>query len=94
MRMGGVLMRSSALLKPERRIWRQIHRPVVVLSGPKYKFSYYDSGRGGTLADKWPAWPYAVRRASRCPNDAGKKVASSLVVKMHINSADAPKQRT
>jgi len=86
----GVLMRSSARLLPGTKGFGGLKftNPVVVLSGPwKYRFSYYDPqgarSAGGEMDCAQPL-PSGIRLDVL--NDAGQKVASSLVVKMHIDS--------
>src|SRR5205085_94472 len=87
----GVLMRSSARLLPGTKGFggMQFANPVVVMSGPwKYRFSYYDPQ---VATDQWRSvWDAQSRLPSGIRldvlNDAGQKVASSLVVKLHIDS--------
>ena len=87
----GVLMRSSAPLLPGTKGFGGVKfsDPVVVLSGPwKYQFSYYDpQAAAERWGDKWAAlsrMPTGIRLDVL--NEAGQKVASSLVVRMHIDS--------
>jgi hypothetical protein len=84
-------MRSSAPLLPGTKGFGGVKfaNPVVVLSGPwRYKFSYYDpQAATERWGEKWMAlgrMPATVRLDVL--NDSGQKVASSLVVKMHIDS--------